>query len=106
MNREELKNLGLSDEQIDQVMANHGKATQKLRDANSKLEQQLSDVTAGNSEQGTKLEDANKQIKALTKKANQVDDLTKQLNEANGKLTQAHSTRRLKANCLRPRCAT
>ncbi|WP_127849585.1 hypothetical protein [Lacticaseibacillus hulanensis] len=87
MNREELKNLGLTDEQIDKVMAAHGQATQKLRDANSKLSQDLSDKTAGSTDTAAKLEDAQKQIKALEKKAGQADDLSKQLDEANGKLT-------------------
>lgn len=87
MNREELKGLGLTDEQIDKVMAAHGQATQKLRDANSKLSQELSDKTAGSTDTAAKLEDAQKQIKALEKKAGQADDLSKQLDEGNGKLT-------------------
>lgn len=87
MNREDLKSLGLTDEQIDKVMAAHGQATQKLRDANSKLSQQLNDKTAGQTDQATQLEEAQKKIKTLEKSAKQVDDLSKQLDEANGKLT-------------------
>ncbi|WP_407893507.1 phage scaffolding protein [Lacticaseibacillus sp. N501-2] len=89
MTREELKAMGLSDEQVDQVMASHGKATQKLRDANNKLSQQLDEATTGSTEQATQIDDLNKQLKAANKKAGQVDDLSKQLEAANGKLNQS-----------------
>lgn len=87
MNREQLKNLGLTDEQIDKVMSAHGQATQKLRDANSKLSQELSDKTAGQTDKDAQIEELTKQNKALTKKAGQVDGLTQQVDELNGKLT-------------------
>lgn len=52
MNREELKELGLTDEQIESVMKSHGKAIQsakptdydELKEASTKFEQQLNDL--------------------------------------------------------------
>lgn len=88
MNRDELKALGLNDEQINAVITSHGKATQKLQDENASLNQKLTNATVAGSQSATTIEDLNKQLKAANKKGGQVDDLTKQLEAANGKLNQ------------------
>jgi len=47
MNREFLKNLGLEDEKIDQIMAEHGKTVNSMKDELNKakdLKQQIKDL--------------------------------------------------------------
>lgn len=67
MNREELKEMGLTDEQIDKVMAAHGKVVKSTKDKADKVE--------GLQEQ---IEDYKKQIKDRDK---QLDDLSKQVKD-------------------------
>lgn len=87
MNREELKALGLSDEQIDKVMAAHGKVvndTKKKADEVDGLKSQVEDYK-------DQLKDRDKQLKDLGDKAKGNEELTAeidQLKQAN-KDTQA-----------------
>ena len=77
MTREELKELGLTDEQIDKVMASHGKALNAVRDKADKveiLESQIEDYK-------TQLADRDKQLKDLGEKAKGNEELTAQIEE-------------------------
>lgn len=82
MNREELKELGLTDEQIDKVMASHGKVVNDYKDKAGKaegLESQINDYKE-------QLKDRDKQLDDLSKTAKNSEELTAeidQLKEAN-----------------------
>ncbi|MEV9640428.1 phage scaffolding protein [Mammaliicoccus sciuri] len=58
MNREALKEMGLTDEQIDKVMASHGTVVNTTK-------QELSDVTSERDTLKTTLQDRDKQLNAL-----------------------------------------
>ncbi|MBN6889907.1 archaellum component FlaC [Cytobacillus horneckiae] len=75
MNREELKALGLSDEQIDKVMAAHGKVvndTKKKADEVDGLKTQIDDYKK-------QLKDRDNQLKDLGDKAKGNEDLTAEI---------------------------
>ncbi|GIO25172.1 phage scaffolding protein [Oceanobacillus sp. J11TS1] len=77
MNREELKALGLSDEQIDKVMAAHGKVvndTKKKADEVDGLKTQIDDYKQ-------QLKDRDKQLDDLSKKAKDSEELTSEINQ-------------------------
>lgn len=77
MNREELKALGLTDEQIDKVMTSHGKvvnATKEKADKVEGLESQVEDYK-------TQLTDRDTQLQELGEKAKGNEELTSQINE-------------------------
>ena len=82
MTREELKALGLTDEQIDKVMASHGKTLNEVKEKADKvdgLESQIEDYKSQLIERDTQLED-------LGKKAKDNEELTaeiEQLKESN-----------------------
>lgn len=82
MNREELKALGLTEEQIDKVMASHGKVVNDYKDKAGKvegLESQINDYKE-------QLKDRDKQLKDLGEKVKGNEELTAeidQLKEAN-----------------------
>ena len=82
MTREELKALGLTDEQINQVMASHGKTLNEVKEKADKvdgLESQIEDYKGQLAERDEQLED-------LGKKAKDNEELTseiEQLKEAN-----------------------
>lgn len=66
MNREELKKMGLSDEQIESVMKAHGKATNDLKDKADQvegLESQIDDLSGQIAERDTQLETLSEQVK-------------------------------------------
>lgn len=75
MNREELKELGLSDEQIDKVMASHGKVvndTKAKADKVDGLESQIEDYKQQIADRDTQLEE-------LGEKAKGNEDLTAEI---------------------------
>lgn len=77
MNREELKALGLTDEQIDKVMASHGKVVNSIKEKADKvdgLESQIEDYKKQISDRDTQLEE-------LGEKAKGNEELTAQINE-------------------------
>ncbi|MBM6628568.1 phage scaffolding protein [Mammaliicoccus vitulinus] len=74
MNRESLKELGLSDEQIEKVMTDHGKAVGVYK---SQLTEKDSEVQSLESEKET----LSKQITTLEKKANDYNSLEEQNNK-------------------------
>ncbi|SES02774.1 phage scaffolding protein [Salipaludibacillus aurantiacus] len=75
MKREALKEMGLTDEQIDKVMAEHGNTVndlkKKVEDA-KKVEQQLDDYKK-------QIDDRDKQLKDLSKQAEGNEDLQAQI---------------------------
>lgn len=77
MNREELKELGLTDEQIDKVMASHGKVVNSIKEKADKvdgLESQIEDYKKQIADRDTQLEE-------LGEKAKGNEELTAQINE-------------------------
>ncbi|WP_164219373.1 phage scaffolding protein [Virgibacillus sp. YIM 98842] len=77
MNREELKALGLTDEQIDKVMAAHGKVVKSTKDKADKvegLETQIEDYKK-------QLTERDKQLNDLSEKAKGNEDLQKQIQD-------------------------
>lgn len=87
MNREELKALGLSDEQIDKVMASHGKVVNSIKDKADKvegLESQIEDYQQ-------QIKDRDKQLDNLSKQVKDNEELTAEidrLKEENKTATQ------------------
>lgn len=77
MTREELKELGLTDEQIEKVMASHGKALNAVKDKADKVETLESQVE----DYKTQLADRDKQLKDLGEKAKGNEELTAQIDE-------------------------
>lgn len=76
MNREELKELGLSDEQIEKVMISHGKVVNSTKEKADKvdgLESQIEDYKQQIADRDTQLDD-------LQKKAKGNDDLQEEIN--------------------------
>src|SRR5690625_1167122 len=66
MNREELKELGLSDEQIDKVMASHGKVVNSIKekaDQVDSLESQIEDYKQQIADRDEQLESLSEQAK-------------------------------------------
>lgn len=77
MNREFLKELGLSDEQIDKVMAEHGKTVNSMKEKADKvetLESQIEDYKQ-------QLEERDNQLNDLSEKAKGNEELLSQINE-------------------------
>lgn len=97
MNRETLRTLGLTEEQIDTVMADHGRSMQQVQSRLTAAETQMADLQ-------TQLEQASnsEEIQQLTERAeqaeSQVTDLQGQLsqididNQVNTALTEAGAT--------------
>ena len=89
MRREFLKELGLSDEQIDKVMTEHGKSVNSMKDELEKakeFKQQVEEL------QG-QLKDRDKQLEELSKKAQGNEELTAEINklkEANDKAVKEY----------------
>ncbi|MGR8826861.1 phage scaffolding protein [Leuconostoc citreum] len=75
MNRDTLQKFGLSDEQVNQVMAEHGKDLQKSKTVESELEQ----VKQQNTELASQITDRDKQLKDLSGKAGDNEELQSQI---------------------------
>ncbi|WP_193064904.1 phage scaffolding protein [Oceanobacillus oncorhynchi] len=83
MNREELKELGLTDEQIDKVMASHGKVVNSIKEKADKvdgLESQIEDYKQQIADRDTQLEELGEKAKGNEELTAQIDEL-KQQNE-------------------------
>ena len=85
MNRKDLKDLGLSDEQVDKVMAAHGKATADFKDQIGQLESSEANLKA----QNAKHED---DLKALQKSVGDNDALKQTIKELQKQNDEAKST--------------
>src|SRR5690625_1946261 len=75
MNREELKELGLSDEQIDKVMASHGKVVNSIKekaDQVDSLESQIEDYKQ-------QIADRDEQLESLSERAKDNEELTAEI---------------------------
>ena len=91
MSREELKELGLTDEQIDKVMASHGKAIKDTKEKADKvegLEKQIEDYKEEVKTRDTQLENLEKKAKGnkdleeeIEKLKSENDKTTKELQE-------------------------
>ena len=89
MRREFLKELGLSDEQIDKVMAEYGKSVNSMKDELEKAKEPKQQVE----ELQTQLKDRDKQLEELSKKAQGNEELVVEINrlkEANEKAVKEY----------------
>lgn len=77
MNREELKAMGLSDEQIDKVMAAHGKVVNTTKE-------QLDSVTTERDNLKTQLSDRDNQLSELGNKVKDNEELTAEIERLKG----------------------
>lgn len=75
MNRETLQKFGLTDDQINQVMAEHGKDLEKSKANESELEQ----LKQQNAELTSQISDRDKQLKDLSGKAGDNEELQSQI---------------------------
>ena len=75
MDRETLKKFGLNDDQINQVMAEHGKDLEKSKANESELEQ----LKQQNAELTSQISDRDKQLKDLSGKAGDNEELQSQI---------------------------
>lgn len=86
MNREELKELGLTDEQIESVMSSHGKTVNATKE-------ELNTVTTDRDNLKTQLSDRDTQLENLKMQSKGNDDLQAtidSLKEANNEAKEAH----------------
>src|SRR5690625_1099203 len=77
MNREQLKELGLTDEQVEKVMKEYGKSINEIKEKADKtetLESQIDDYKK-------QLEERDTQLNELSEKAKGNEELTAQINE-------------------------
>jgi SMC interacting uncharacterized protein involved in chromosome segregation len=84
MNREFLKGLGLEDETINQIMAEHGKTVNKTKE-------QLESITTERDSLKEQLQERDTQLEELSKKAKDNEELTAEINrlkEENQKTAQ------------------
>jgi folylpolyglutamate synthase/dihydropteroate synthase len=82
MKREFLKNLSLSDEAIEKIMAEHGNSVNAIKNKQAELEGQIADYK-------TQLSERDKQLDSLKKAAGDSDALTKQIAELQAANKQA-----------------
>lgn len=75
MNRDTLQKFGLSDEQVNQVMAEHGKDLEKSKGVESELEQ----LKQQNTDLTSQITERDKQLKELSSKADGNEELQSQI---------------------------
>lgn len=75
MNRETLQKFGLTDDQVNQVMAEHGKDLEKSKATESELEQ----LKQQNTDLTSQISDRDKQLKDLSGKADGNEELQSQI---------------------------
>lgn len=75
MNRDTLQKFGLSDEQVNQVMAEHGKDLEKSKGVESELEQ----LKQQNTDLTSQITERDKQLKELSSKADGNEELQTQI---------------------------
>ena len=74
MKREDLKNLGLTDEQIKKVMAEHGKDI-------TSLQEKVNGLTNERDGLKSQLDERDKQLDSLQKSSKDIDDLNEQIKQ-------------------------
>jgi predicted RNase H-like nuclease (RuvC/YqgF family) len=84
MKRDELKELGLTDEQIDKVMSSHGQTVQGLQ-------KQVTDLTSERDSFKTQADESSNTIKELQKKAKGNEDAQKAIEEWQKKAEEAQA---------------
>ncbi|MGR3742121.1 phage scaffolding protein [Companilactobacillus sp. DQM5] len=93
MKREDLKDLELSDEQVDKIMSLHGKTVNDLNSQITSLKTEkdtLSEQVNQSSKQLEELKESTKDNESLQTKIQELQDANKQLeNESSSKLTEA-----------------
>ncbi len=91
MNREKLKELGLTDEQIESVMAEHGKTVNKLK--SSKSDDKIAQLEEENKSLKTNIKDFKATIKTLEANGADNEELKKTLDEYKEKLAASEKQR-------------
>ncbi len=89
MNREKLKELGLTDEQIESVMTEHGKTVQKLKTDGGKAEQ----LEAENKSLKASIKDFKATIKSLEESSANNEQLQKTIDDYKTKLEASEKQR-------------
>lgn len=74
MNRDFLKSLGIEDEQVDKIMAEHGKSVTKVKT-------ELTDAQGELESLKTQISDRDQQLEELSKKVKGDEELTKQIED-------------------------
>ena len=74
MKREDLKNLGLTDEQIEKVMAEHGKDI-------TSLQEKVNGLTNERDGLKSQLDERDQQLDSLQKSSKDIDDLNEQIKQ-------------------------
>ncbi|MEY8370131.1 phage scaffolding protein [Aerococcaceae bacterium 50-4] len=82
MNRKELKELGLTDEQVEAVMASHGKATSEFKERIGQLESSEANLKAQNQKHEKDLKDLQKDAGDNDALKQTIKDLQKQNEDA------------------------
>lgn len=85
MNRDTLQKFGLSDEQVNQVMAEHGKDLEKSKGVESELEQ----LKQQNTDLTSQITERDKQLKELSSKADGNEELQTQIKSLQDQNKQA-----------------
>lgn len=94
MNREELKELGLSDEQIEAVMKSHGKSVNDLKEK----AEQVDTLNTQIDDYKEQLQQRDTQLEELSEKAKGNEDLTAQLDELKAQNEQTKNDYETKLN--------
>ncbi len=90
MNRKTLEEMGLTKEQIDQIMKENGESIENVK---AKLQEQIDEITKDRDGYKTQISERDKQLEELKKDAKNAEDLTAkvaELQEANKTAAKAH----------------
>lgn len=90
MNRKTLEEMGLTKEQIDQIMKENGES---IENAKAKLQEQIDEITKDRDGYKSQISERDKQLEELKKDAKNTEDLTAkvaELQEANKTAAKAH----------------
>ncbi len=90
MNRKTLEEMGLSKEQVDQIMKENGES---IENAKAKLQEQIDEITKDRDGYKSQISERDKQLEELKKDAKNTEDLTAmvaKLQEANKTAAKAH----------------
>ncbi len=90
MNRKTLEDMGLTKEQVDQIMKENGESIESTK---AKMQEQIDEITKDRDGYKTQIEDRDKQLEELKKSAESTEELTAkvtELQEANKAAAKEH----------------
>lgn len=79
--REELRNIGIEDEKLEQVMSLYGSSVNEYKDTISKKEGSIETLSAERDQYKTRVEEQSSQLDELNNKVKNGNDLTETINE-------------------------